>query len=60
MYIGNQDHFFPLIVAKLTWEIIKQAGGEDKIVEHVESGLGHSVSGGELAMVQKFLEGIMK
>ena len=56
IYLGDQDHFFPEILATLTWELVSVG---DKITKKIEKGLGHSVSMAELGALKAFLTDAM-
>ena len=50
----------PVDVAKLSFEILKQAGKSGKDVLQKEPGLGHSTSKKELKKLAEFIQSITK
>lgn len=56
IYLGDQDHFFPEIIATLNWELVSVG---DKITKTIEKGLNHSVSMAELGALKAFLTDAM-
>ena len=58
IYLGDNDNMVPVEVAKLSFEVLKQAGKSSKDVLQKEPGLGHTTSRKELKKLAEFIQSI--